>query len=295
MRQVLLASAALVAIVGAASASPVTIADGFVQAGVSDEGTLGSNSNNSPGILYDKTGMGNYGINDFLTPGDPFEGFYVKSAQGYWGSNNDYSPTDFGTSNAPVSLTGSSASWTGMSNDAMITVSHTYTLTTLSGRSVILMSTTITNNSTAGALTGLEFLRTTDPDPDVNAFGSYYTQNAIVGGDACGTGPSSGQTICIGTDSTLAHMVGVSQAWSEDPDTYLAGVNDGNGDYAIGLAFWLPDLASGQSYTFDYYYALGKDRGTASGDVPEPMSIALVGAGLAGIGAIRRRRKKKSA
>ena len=105
MKKALLASVAFAGacLVGAAQAAPVMIEDGFVQAGVSDFGTLGSDYGTSPGILYDKTGMGNYGINDFLTPGDPFEGFYIKSTSGYWGSNNDGGRSDFGSSTSPMS------------------------------------------------------------------------------------------------------------------------------------------------------------------------------------------------
>ena len=62
-----------------AAAAPVTIADGFIDAGVSDSGSLGSNGGTSPGILYDVTGTGNYGNNDFLTPGSPFEGSCLSS------------------------------------------------------------------------------------------------------------------------------------------------------------------------------------------------------------------------
>lgn len=291
MKKTLLASVALVGLIGAAEAAPVVIQDGFVQAGVSDYGTLGSNGNNPPGILYDKTGMGNYGVNDFLTPGDPFEGFYISASTGNWGSNNDGGTSDFGTGHAPMSNSPTSASWMGTSLDGALTVANTYTLTTMAGRSMIAISTTITNNSTSD-LSSLEFLRTLDPDPDVNAFGSYFTVNTFLNGDACGTGPDTGQTICIGSDSTVAHTVGISADWSTDPTVYLMGINDGNGDYAIGLAFDIGSLSAGGSTTLDYYYALGADRGTAAGGVPEPMTLGLVAAGLAGIGAFGRRKKK---
>ncbi|GAA0557105.1 PEP-CTERM sorting domain-containing protein [Rhizomicrobium electricum] len=288
MKKVLFATAALVVVCMAAQAAPVVIEDGFVKAGVNDNGTLGSGGNNPPGILYDKTGTGSYGINDFLTPGTPFEGFYIKSSSGGWGANN----TGGSSFNTVAPTTGSSktASWTSTSTDGALTVTNTYTLTTLSGRSVIAVDTSITNNATF-ALGGLEFLRTLDPDPDVNAYGVYDTANAILSGDACGTGLHSGQTICIGTESSDSHKVGISRDWSTDPDVYLAGVNDGAfGDYAIGIAFALGDLAAGGQKTISYYYALGADRGTASGgDVPEPLTLGLFGAGLFGLWRSRRK------
>src|SRR5262249_14497361 len=124
----------------AAEATPAVIQDGFVQAGVSDSGTLGSNSSNPPGILYDKTGTGTYASNDFLTPGSPFEGFYVTgklpSGANYSQSSNNGLPSEYkgGTTFAaasPVSITGSQASWTSTSLDGTLTVTNTYTLTTV--------------------------------------------------------------------------------------------------------------------------------------------------------------------
>lgn len=275
----------------AALATPVTIQDGYVQAGVSDYGTLGSDSNTSPGILYDATGSGSYGINDFLTPGTPFEGFYLTNALGAsWGSNNTAYPTDFG-SGSPTQDSTTSAHWSGTSGDGMWTILNEYSLGTISGQSVILINTTLTNNSDSTA-TGLSFLRTLDPDPDVNAYGSYYTDNVVLSNDqACATGPSTGQTICIYSDSSFTHKAGVSSAWSTNPSDYLSGVNDGNGDYAIGMGFNLGDLASGASTSFSYVYALGADLSTASGGtVPEPGTLLLIGGGLAGLGFARRRK-----
>jgi hypothetical protein len=43
-----------------AMATPVVMDNGYVKAGVSDYGTLGSNGNTPPGIQYDSTGTGTY-------------------------------------------------------------------------------------------------------------------------------------------------------------------------------------------------------------------------------------------
>jgi len=280
-------------------ASAVTMQDGFVQAGVNDVGTLGSGENTPPGILYDPTGTGNYGINDFLTPGTPFEGFYVTGGGGFnFGCNNSGGCYD-GTTASPMSLSATSASWTGTSADGALTITNTYTLTTLGGQSVIAITTTLANN-TDSTLSGLQFLRTLDPDPDVNAYGSYDTNNSVLSNDqACGTGSFSGETICIYSFSAFAHKAGVSAAWSQDPITYLNGVNDGDGDWAIGIGFLLGDLGAGQSFTLDYGYGLGASLDVASGgtSVPEPSGLAMFGLGLlallgfAGIDATRRARR----
>ncbi|MGE5453124.1 MAG: PEP-CTERM sorting domain-containing protein [Acidobacteriota bacterium] len=287
-----------------AFATPVAISNSSVLAGVNDYGTLGSNGNTPPGILFDATATSNYGVNDFLTPGTPWEGFYITANGGVSQYSNNttaggyHGGTTF-SSTSPISLTGSSATWTGTSFDGSMTVTNTYSLTTVSGRSVIAVNTTVTNNSDS-ALTGLQFLRAVDPDPDVNAFGSYYTANTIISNSqACGTGPSSGQTICVfTTDDTFTHNAGISGyysgtdgQWSRIPADYLAGMNDGDGDYAIGLAFNVGTLGGKQSVSLKYGYALGGSLDvTVTPPVPEPEAYGLLLAGLAVVGAIRRRR-----
>jgi hypothetical protein len=296
-------AAVAAALAAPAFATPTTIQNTSVLAGVSDHGTLGSNGNTSPGILYDSTGSSNYGINDFLTPGTPWEGFYITGAGGFseYSNNTDASGYHGGTTFAslsPTSLTATSAIWTGTSLDGSMTVSNTYTLTTVGGRSAISISTVLTNN-TAGALTDLQFLRSLDPDPDVNAFGSYSTNNSVISNDqACGTGPASGQTICIFTDSSFEHKAGVSggghgtSLWTTSPADYLGGLNDGNGDYAIGIGFALGSLGAGQSLTVNYGYALGGSLDVAiTPSVPEPETYALMTLGLAAMGFVSRRRR----
>lgn len=276
----------LLGLASSAYATPVTIQDGFVQAGVNDVGTLGSGGTTPPGILYDKTGTGSYGINDFLTPGTPFEGYSATWGGGAACANNsDYNCLNNIASSAPTLTSPTTATWAGMSSDGSLSIMNAYTLTTIGGQSVIAITTTLTNN-TGGTMTGLQVLRTLDPDPDVNAFGSFYTDNKVLSDDqACGTGPDTGETICIYSFSSYHHKAGVSEAWTTNPADYLAGLNDGNGDYAIGMGFLLGDLGAGQSFTFDYGYALGASLGAASGgtSVPEPSGLAMFGLGALGL------------
>lgn len=279
--------AVLAALVPAAHAAPVALENGYVRAGVNDAGTLGSNGNASPGILFDKTGTANYGVNDFLTPGTPFEGFYLSGGGRSWLSNNT-GGSSFALG-SPTSTGANGARWSGVSFDGAIGITNVYTLTTIAGRSVIDIGTTITNLGGTG-LDGLQFLRTLDPDPDLNAFGSYDTTNTLVGANqACATGNASGQTICLFSQTEgFAQRAGISASWSQQPSDYLAGLNDGDGDNAIGLAYELGGLAAGGSVTLHYGYALGASIDVVAAPVPEPESYALMLAGLGMLGAVAR-------
>jgi hypothetical protein len=282
-----LAATALTA-AGAAHAAPVQLENGYVEIGVSDYGTLGSDGSTEPGILFDPTGSGNYGRNDILTPGTPFEGYYVTSGAYADGANNDGSPIGFGSA-SPTLISATQASWSG--SDGTFNITNLYTLGTIGARSAIEIQTTLTNVSDS-TLTSVEFLRTLDPDLDVVSYGSYYTNNTVLSADqSCGTGPDTGQTICIDSTSSYTHEAGVSAAWSTSPATYLAGLNDGNGDYTIGLAFNLGDVGAGDSVTFDYAYGVGGSLSIAATPTPEPMTLALFGTGLVGLGLARRRRR----
>ncbi len=284
------ALAAALALAGATSAfaTPVAIQNPSVLAGVSDYGTLGSNGGTSPGILFDPTASGHYGVNDFLTPGTPFEGFYMTWAGGGIGSNNTGSTSFSATS--PTLLTPTSATWTGSAGGW--TVTNMYSLTTVGARSEIAIHTTLTNTS-GSDISGLQFLRTLDPDPDVNAFGSYDTVNTLPSSNvACGTGSQSGQTICIeSTDNDYAHRAGISAPWSTNPGDYLAGTNDGNGDNAIGVAFDIGTVGAGQTVSLDYDYATGATISVVTPSVPEPENAALLLAGLGIVAGLVRRRR----
>ena len=92
----------------------------------------------------------------------------------------------------------------------------------------------------------------------------------------------------------MTHNSGVTDEWSTIPAVYLAGPFDGDGDFAIGLAFLLGTLGAGQSITLNYDYRFGATRDVVidGAAVPEPSTVVLLGFGLAaGAVAMRRRRR----
>jgi len=291
----------LAACIASAQAAPLIIQDAYVRSGVSDmAGTLGSNGSTTPGILFDPTGTGNYGNNDFLTPGTPFEGFYFTADQGQWASNNDGNVTAIVS---PFALTQNSptmATATSTTSDGRFRIVHTYTVARIGTRSEIQITTTLTNTS-AAPITGLKALRVLDPDPDVNTYSSYETINTVQSPTrVCGTGTLTQQTICLYAPSPSYPVgVGISDySWSTNPDDYLGGMNFGNGDNVIGLAFNIGTVAPAASAVLRYRYILSdtiENSAPSETAVPVPVgglgSVLFTVIGIVGMAGYLTRRK----
>jgi hypothetical protein len=288
-------------------ASPIIMDNGYVRTAISDDGTLGYGSSISPGLLHDTTGTSNYRADDYLTPGTPWETFSVYSTQTGLLSNYNHTIDSISTTSGPTAVTSSNVTWLG-EYSSFFSINHDYTLNTGSERIDI-----VTTIIALSDLTGLQFLRAIDPDPDVNTYSNYDTVNGR-GYDANGDGDfddagdvapenwvhseglSTGLTLGLYSDSDITHNTGVSSGWSYSPSAYLGAIDDGNGDFTIGIGFDIGNLASGNSASFAYSYVMGGSLGTADVPdnnppaVPEPTTMILFGIGLLGLAGTARRK-----
>lgn len=294
---------------GLVQATPITLTGSFIKTGVNDVGTLGSGSSTSPGLLFDRTGTGDYrSNNDYLTPGVPYDYFGVRSNQtGLVGNSNSFVTNLITTVSGPTNLSSGStlsASWSG-TFDNLFNITNTYTFNDTSQRINVLTSITALQD-----LTNLQFARSIDPDPDKNTFDEFRTLNSLGNADlgipttdlAYALGAETGLPLGLFTNSTIEHNAGIIADWccffesAADPTAILAGINDGDGDFAIGLAFNLGDILAGKTISFDYDYVMGLNIGSIDippSPVPLPAGLPLLSSalGLFGLGALRRRNK----
>jgi hypothetical protein len=298
----------------AAAAAPITLTGNFVQVGISDRGTLGSNGSNPPGIRHDPTGVGNFtpgGIpNDYLTPGTPHESFAINSTQTGFRVNENAGGASFATVSGPTvgGLAGfdNVAEWTG-TIAGVATIHNLYFFNDNDER--VNVRTTITALTD---LTNLSFARSVDPDPDVNLFDDFETINTRGNGTLAPADLVSSQGQQTGlflallnlSGSTFTHNTGINTGCcnADNPASVLAGYGavfpvTTIGDYGLHMAWLIGNLASGASATIDYAYVFGDNieevvvtPGPTSA-VPEPATIALIGAGLATLASRRRARK----
>jgi len=309
IKKILISAAMLGSMVGGAQATSVILEGNYIKTAVSDDGTLGYGGTTSPGILYDVSGTGDFSSSDdYLTPGAPFEGFGVKVDGTLYQNTNNSSDAISTLSITDTSSGGdNSVSWVGKVA-GLFTIAHDYFFGA-DGENIE-VKTTITALTD---ITDLSFARGLDPDPDVDSFGSYNTVNGLGrdansdgdfddAGDtaisdwAHSEGTKTGLTIGLYSNSEYDHAAGIDAGWSIDPSTYLTLQDDGNGDYSIGMAFWLGVLTTGDSVTFDYAYVMGEtlESVVVPGEVPVPAAFLMFAPALLGFFGLRRKASKAS-
>jgi len=301
----LAAASALLLAAPSALAGNVTLQGNCVKIGTSDRGTIGSQGNTAPGILYDSTCTETFNpAYDYLTPGTPFEGWTIKGldATGAILFNHSNNNASYGPSN-PV--TGTNVDYSGVS----------YRGVTFDNRAVWSGSTSNFNiehdvrfndaQHFVDINTRLEFMiavptlyfgRFTDPDARAAAGDSSATLN--VRGYAGGI-PATNVVLSEALVSKYAlglftaatnSNTGVSNSWTTDPVDYYNGVNSGDGDYTIGLGFMFSGIAAGDIINVQYAYIFGPSAfaagstavaGGAGGATPTTFTITDVGSASA--------------
>ena len=258
--------------------SVFTLTGDYVKIGTSDYGTIGSKGNTAPGIQYDNTGTRTFNpAYDYLTPGSPFEGFTVKytndAGTTISKTNNNTGITNITggvlTDYSGIAYGGATFDnrviWTGSTSDFTVTNDVRFN----NPDKVVDIKTTL---ATTVNMTNLYFGRFTDPDARAASGDSSATTNTLgfspIGVKNVVFSEALVSKYALGLYTAAANSgAGISSMWTTDPANYYTGTNGGNGDYTIGLGFYLPTLAAGASATFEYAYIFGPstlDAGTTA-------------------------------
>jgi hypothetical protein len=253
---------------GAAGSGSYVVANRWIQYTVNGagEGALG-NGSTGPGLKFAPLGNFAYGTDDYITPGNPWEGYAFEINGGAWYIGGANSGGGFGgTTNIwDVSATGNrhfivkrGAAGTGFvvleylsyNDDPLIRIKMSYT------------------NTTASSVT-VRAMRGMDPDPDVFAFDEYDSNNTrgytgIPATDlVTGLGVNSGKPVslyCPGNGYT--HNTAILSAWpTYNITSILSGQNDGYGDNAILCAWNIGTVAPGATVKVNCFWICGNDIG----------------------------------
>lgn len=221
------------------------------------------------GLMYAPNGDGVYGFDDYIKPGIPWEAFAVQAGSNIIGGSDSDAGINFandalvwafgGTNNHYVVLRG---------NDSVGYVIVQYM--TFPGEPIIRIKMTYQN--TTGSTQYVKMLRAVDPDVDVNAYGSYVTNNqrgygTITGNDLIySIGANSGKPLSLYTTGNgFAHNTSIipSTIWptfAYNFDYILAGtVSSTTSDDAIAVAWDVGNVAAGQSASVCCYYIASTD------------------------------------
>ena len=246
----------------------------YIKIGVSDYGTIGSKGNTSPGMLYDNTGTRTFNTAyDYLTPGTPFEGFTVKYTNGAGSlvtqTNNNTGAMSI-TGGILTNYSGVAYGGTTFDNRAVWTGNGTgYSLINdvrfNNNQKFIDITTTLTSSV---GMTNLYFGRFIDPDARAATGDSSATTNTLgyspIGVKQVVFSEALASKYALGLYTAGSNAgAGISSSWTTDPVNYYNGVNNGTGDYTIGLGFLVPSVAVGDIVTFQYAYIFGPSTLTA--------------------------------
>jgi hypothetical protein len=267
-----------------APATAYTIENGYIKyvvngagsgaIGNADSDSVVNGTNPTAGLQLDPTGQGNYGIDDFIDPGDPVEYFQFEINGGSWSiignnSGDNVNDTAINTwrpaSNRVVVQTGSEA-------EGFVVMQYL----TLPNEPVIRIKMSYTN--TTGNSVTLKVARGLDPDQDSFSYNSSSTDNQRGLGTISGNnisyslGPISGKAIAIfcpgdGYTHNTSIIGGVGDAlYTYTIDRILNNVDDlgdpvpdniPNSDIGIACAWDVGTVNAGATVDLYCYYVLG--------------------------------------
>ena len=231
--------------------STQVISNRFVTGTINSQGAFSS-------IRFDPNGASNYGGEDFVTPGTPWEGYsFHVAGKGVLGGGNAVSPSS-------TSVTLKSVETNYISTlSGNTSVGHLITqIKILPNEPVIRMQMSYTN--TTGSPVSVKAMRALDPDQGVGQSLSYSTQNLrgitpLAKTDIVSAFAGTEGMSVYAPSNRYLHNTGITGSWPVyNPDLYLSETPDVTADYAVGAAWNFGTILPNSTVTVCVYYIFGR-------------------------------------
>jgi Ca2+-binding RTX toxin-like protein len=285
---------------GVAVASDTFLLGDFIELGIAEQGSLGSqgisqggaSTPNAISVIFDTVG---FAANtpaarsgDFFNPGSPVEGYVIglkiaggaqNFVQDRGSSSNQINAATVETSTGSTLSAETTATFSASSSSAV-----TFKQVISFDQDDSFFKTTVTiQNSGSVLLEDVRYMRTMDPDQDQETFGTFATQNDVlsqpsgnnVTAIAHAKGPTSQNSVnLISTDgSARASNFGFSNTDAFAASAFNTPVDRGGTqvDEAITLTLDFGDIAAGASVTKTFFTSF--QNGTSSNSAANDMIV----------------------
>jgi hypothetical protein len=264
------------------AAYPLIMSGNFVRTQINElRGHLGD-GNDDPGLRHDAGGTATWGVEDYLTPYSPLEGFGLSfelaPAAGtnlVYNFNQSHPKSVYqigviSTENRSGILHDHEFRWTGGIASYFNIEQTTY----FDNDSEFIMF--VIKLTAERDLYDIKYARFIDPDPDVLGGGNTNTQNnkgnvaaALAANEiVSATGQVSGLTVGLYSKSAQPHNTAISSGWTLTPSYFSDDAGPAGPtveDAVIGIGFNLGNFVAGQFKYYTFAYVMG----------PNVASIAL--------------------